>query len=76
MDVKLLCILGLFVIFLYIVWKCNKKKESYRDPIYMNRQKLTKDWYPNTNGSIYGFPAIYGGSWNIFTGYPSYENVY
>ena len=51
-------------------------KEGFRDPIWMNRQKMVYDWYPRANGSIYGYPSMYGGSWNIFTGYPYYDKVY
>ena len=51
-------------------------REGYRDPIWLNRQKLVKNWYPNTYGSIYGFPRRYGGSWDIFSGYPVMDKVY
>lgn len=43
--------------------------EPYRDPIYLNRYKLYHDWYPRTNGSIYGMCS------NIFSGYPYYDSA-
>jgi len=51
-------------------------KEGYRDPIWPNVQKMTQDWYPRANGSIYGFPRRYGGSHDIFSGYPYYYKAY
>lgn len=50
--------------------------ENYRDPIYMNRYKLMYDYYPRSNGSIYGLPIRYGGNWHMFSGYPQYDTVY
>ena len=38
-------------------------KEGYRDPIYLNKEKMDCMWYPYSNGSIYGPDS------NIFTGY-------
>jgi uncharacterized membrane protein len=51
-------------------------KEHYRDPIFLNRSKLMYDWYPKSNGSIYGYPYSQGGSWSIFSGYPYYDTAY
>ena len=51
-------------------------KEYYRDPIYLNRSKFNYDWYPRANGTIYGYPYRYGGSWSIFSGYPYYDKAY
>jgi len=51
-------------------------REGFRDPIWPNRQKMILNWYPNTYGSIYGFPRRYGGSWDIFSGYPVMDRVY
>jgi len=50
--------------------------EGYRDPIYMNRAKLVYDYYPRTNGTIYGFSRLQGGSWDMFSGYPQYYKAY
>ena len=55
--------------------RCNSR-EGYRDPIYLNRSKYAFDIYPRANGSIYGFPYRYGGSWSIFSGYPYYDRAY
>lgn len=67
-----LLIIGLVVIILFNL----PKREGYRDPLYLNRAKLAYDWYPRSNGSIYGFPYRYGGSWTIFSGYPYYDKAY
>ncbi len=64
------------IVFLFATNKPCGCKEGYRDPIYLNREKLIYDWYPRANGSIYGFPLRYGGSWTIFSGYPYYDRAY
>jgi len=70
-------LLGILAI-LSIIYVLSKKPliEGYRDPIYLNRQKMVKDWYPRSNGSIYGYPYRYGGSWSMFSGYPYYDRAY
>jgi hypothetical protein len=62
------------VLKIYLALKSDK--EYYRDPIYLNRAKYIYDIYPRTNGSIYGFPHRYGGSWDIFSGHPQYWKAY
>lgn len=69
--VVLAIVLVVFLIFLY-----KPSREGYRDPIYLNRSKLAYDWYPRANGSIYGMPWRYGGSWSIMSGYPYYDRAY
>lgn len=54
-----------------IVYNCNTR-EGYASPLYINRSKYVYDNYPRTNGSIYGFGVNDGGSWTLFSGYPSY----
>ncbi len=49
--------------------------EGYRDPIYLNRSKLLYDYYPRSNGSIYGTSYKDGGQWSIFSGHPQYDTV-
>lgn len=47
--------------------------EHYRDPIWMNKKKMYDDWYPRSNGSIYGtFVTPY----DMFTGYPTFPKAY
>lgn len=70
----LIIIIVIFVIYFLMRKPC--QKEGYRDPIYMNRQKMIYDWYPRTNGSIYGWPMDYGGSWNMFSGFVYYDKAY
>ena len=63
-------------LFLFAINRPCGCREGYRDPIYLNRAKYAFDYYPRSNGSIYGFPYRYGGSWSIFSGYPYYDTVY
>ncbi len=72
--VVLILIIVLFS--LAIIGGISRKIEGYRDPIYLNRQKMVYDWYPRSNGSIYGLPYQYGGSYSLFSGYPYYYNAY
>jgi hypothetical protein len=69
-----LCIICVTIILIiaYMLFT-SSKKEHYRDPLYLNRAKLAYDWYPRANGSIYGMPWRYGGSWSIVSGYPLYN---
>jgi len=71
-----LIILILIGLGLLLWWMCRPKREGYRDPLYLNRAKMIYDWYPRANGSIYGFPFRYGGSWSMFSGYPYYWKAY
>jgi hypothetical protein len=64
--VLILIALGTAVYFAFF----NKKREGYRDPIYLNRAKYLYDYYPRSNGSIYGEQA------NIFSGHPYYPKAY
>lgn len=66
----------ILILVIIIVMMSLPSKENYRDPLYLNRQKFIFDWYPRSNGSIYGFPYFQGGSQNMFTGYPYYDNAY
>lgn len=66
----------IILLVLLITLMALSSKENYRDPIYLNRQKFIFDWYPRSNGSIYGFPYFQGGSQSMFSGYPYYDNVY
>jgi uncharacterized membrane protein YbaN (DUF454 family) len=64
-------------IFLASVCACFKKSspslEHYRDPIWMNKKKMYNDYYPRSNGSIYG---NYYQPWDMFTGYPTFPKAY
>lgn len=71
----LICVAVVIALVVYAM-RGGNKKEGYRDPIYLNRQKMVEDWYPRANGSIYGFPYRYGGSWDIFSGFPYYNRAY
>ena len=72
----------LVIFFIWLISRfCNKNsgtgtRENYRDPIFMNRYKLMYDYYPRSNGSIYGMPLKYGGNWHLFSGYPLYDKAY
>jgi hypothetical protein len=63
-------------VFLAAVYMCLKKStslEHYRDPIWMNKKKMYNDYYPRSNGSIYG---NYYQPWDMFTGYPTFPRAY
>ena len=83
MDFWWIVVIAFFAVALIVICG-NKSKfqiappiiEGYRDPIYLNTAKMVYDWYPRSNGSIYGFPYRYGGTWNIFSGYPYYDKAY
>lgn len=44
--------------------------ENYRDPIFIDQNQMKYDWYPRTNGSIYGECG------SIFSGFPYYDRAY
>lgn len=79
MDNILLIILLLIGVFAVVMY-CNSSKENslefYRDPLYLNVQKYDQDIYPRANGSIYGYPYLFGGSNSLFSGYPQYYTAY
>ena len=54
----------------YWYYTKRSRRENYRDPIFLNKQKLKCDIYPRTNGSIYG---IYS---HLMSGYPYYDRAY
>jgi len=64
-------------IFLASIYMCLKKPtsslEHYRDPIWMNKKKMYNDYYPRSNGSIYG---NYYQPWDMFGGYPTFPKAY
>ena len=83
MDFWWIVVIAFFAVALVVI--CGSKnrfqisppvREGYRDPLWINRLKYTQDYYPRTYGSIYGFPRRYGGSWDIFSGYPYFDKVY
>jgi hypothetical protein len=49
------------------------KIENYIDPIWEDKFKMYYDYYPRSNGSIYGSPGM---PWNLFSGYPVYPRAY
>ncbi len=57
------------------LYKKYNTHEGYKEAIWMDRSKLFYDYYPRSNGSIYGFPGMIG-SWNMFSGYPTYPRAY
>ena len=44
--------------------------EHFREPIYMNREKIEKDWYRQSNGTIYGIHS------HLLSGQPYYSSAY
>lgn len=64
-------IISVAVIVVLVIVFSTKKKEGYRDPIYLNRRKMIQDWYPRTNGSIYGNKCD-----GLFSGFAYYDKAY
>ena len=67
----MLIVIVLIIVIIVVLYVCvfHKNIETFRDPLYMNQQKLEYDWYPRTRGSIYGMPLKYGGNYHMMTGY-------
>lgn len=63
-------ILLLIVLIAGIIFTSRKVVENYRDPIYLNRQKMLCDLYPRANGSIYGPQS------HVLSGFPYYDKAY
>lgn len=62
--------IALLVVIFVVVVCMSSQRERYRDPIYMNRQKMLCDWYPRANGSIYGPYS------HLLSGFPYYDKAY
>lgn len=76
MNQKAICIIVVvFCGILALYFSKTSYREGYRDPLYLNRSKLMYDYYPRSNGSIYGLPYRYGGSWSIFSGHTYYDTA-
>ena len=60
----------------FVTTRSSSSKEYYRDPLYLNVQKYNQDIYPRANGSIYGYPYLFGGSNSLFSGFPQYYTAY
>lgn len=59
----MICFVGPIIITVIVVgiviYTLLSRRESYKDPIYLNRDKMVRDWYPRSNGSIYGVGEDY-----------------
>ncbi|MDB4769569.1 hypothetical protein OAG24_01250 [bacterium] len=73
---SIIIILLVVLLVLYFGGFFKNVREGYRDPLYLNRTKFVYDWYPKSNGSIYGFPVRYNGGWQLMSGYPYYDKAY
>lgn len=67
MNLMLMGILLLVAIFIMVK---GSNIEGYRDPIYLNRKKMLCDWYPRSNGSIYGLQS------HVLSGFPYFDKAY
>jgi hypothetical protein len=77
-PINFIIIVLIIIVLVYLVQghKClTCSKESYNEPIYMNRAKLAYDWYPKSHHSIYGFPQPYG-SHHFLAGLPYTDRAY
>lgn len=63
------------ILFVAILFLCvsNNRIENYTDPIWSQPHKLYADYYPRTNGSIYGDKRE---GWDIFSGIKYYGSAY
>lgn len=52
-------ILALILLAGMILYTLLSRRENYKDPLYLNRDKMVRDWYPRSNGSIYGVGSDY-----------------
>lgn len=70
----LICVAVIVVAILAFKTLCSSSsRENYIDPIWMNKKKIWDDYYPRSNGSIYG---NYQQPWDMFTGYPTFPKAY
>lgn len=69
MDQSLL-ILVLVIVVTIVIVLLSRRREHYRDPIYLNKAKLNCDWYPRANGTIYGYRS------HVLSGFPYYNKAY
>jgi len=67
---NLIIVLIIFIIIVLFFISAISTRESYIDPIYLFPQKIEEDWYPRTNGSIYGIQS------NLYSGYSYYPKAY
>lgn len=66
--------ISIFLVGVYMYTKKDSTSvEGYRDPIWMNKKKMYNDWYPRSNGSIYG---NYYQPWDMFSGFPVFPRAY
>lgn len=63
-----------------VVYFLLRRKEHFKDPIYLNREKMVRDWYPRSNGSIYGIGKDYYNSTSslhsLSSGYEDNSNTF
>lgn len=67
-EMKVLALI--LVVVLLGVWLFGGVKESYRSPLYLNKQKLYCDDYQRSNGTIYGEKS------HLLSGFPYYDKAY
>lgn len=66
----LLCAVVAVIVVAAIYLTMKPCREHYRDPIFLNRKKMMCDWYPRSNGSIYGEAS------HLLSGFAYYNSAY
>lgn len=82
MDKKTSRCIGLTIIAIIVIvvlWQkfASSEREGYKDGLWMNTKKIYHDYYPRSNGSIYGAPLMGKDKmWDMFNGFPVYPKAY
>lgn len=69
-SIVIICIIAFYY---YNPNNPNTNKEHFRNIIWSNRAKMYQDYYPRSNGSIYGNCIQ---PWDMFSGFPVYPKAY
>ena len=72
-NINILIIMLVSLIVLFYATTGFGLKENYTDPIWSQPYKLYADYYPRSNGSLYGTPRD---GWDIFSEIKYYDSAY
>jgi len=73
LNLVLVLVLVLAILLCICIQRASCIKENYTDPIWMQPHKLYSDYYPRSNGSLYGTPRE---GWDIFNEIKYYPSAY
>jgi hypothetical protein len=54
LTLQSIIIISIIIIAIVLIIQKPTLVEGYKDPIFPNRRKMYSDYYPRSNGSIYG----------------------